>query len=260
MVVPPVPSVPANNAPGKDITPEAKPEKAFSGIEPQEAQVQSPRCLDCNKPLSEHPFVAGQGMKCPEVDKKADIAPPVVSVNPVESPVTSAPEADKPARSRRGRRPKNSVVMGVEPEVVNSASAPAPAPSAAIPAPLPISVPVVGPDPVQTVVPAQVSPAVPPQVNPAPPAQPVDFPGKPTTEQMADYRKRVSVYTSELPSSENMGSVQKMRAFITKMSGTAPQFMTTDQWEEQLAWFQSFVEKNGLKGLVKYINDILGVK
>jgi hypothetical protein len=77
---------------------------------------------------------------------------------------------------------------------------------------------------------------------------------------MTDYRKRVSVYTSELPSSEGMGSVQKMRAFITHMSGTAPQFMTTEQWEEMLGFFESFVAKNQVKGLVKYINDSLGVK
>lgn len=77
---------------------------------------------------------------------------------------------------------------------------------------------------------------------------------------MADYRKRVGVYTAELPSSENMGSVQKMRAFITRMSGAAPQLMTTEQWEETLAWFESFVAKNQVKGLVKYINDSLGVK
>lgn len=77
---------------------------------------------------------------------------------------------------------------------------------------------------------------------------------------MADYRKRVGVYTAELPSSENMGSVQKMRAFITRMSGAAPQFMTTDQWEEMLDWFEQFVAKNKLRGLVGYINDSLGVK
>jgi hypothetical protein len=86
------------------------------------------------------------------------------------------------------------------------------------------------------------------------------FLGQPSLEQMGDYRKRVSVYTSQLPSSENLGSVQKMRAFITKMSGTAPQFMTVDQWEETLGWFEEFVNRNQIKGLVAYINDNLGVK
>jgi hypothetical protein len=51
-----------------------------------------------------------------------------------------------------------------------------------------------------------------------------------------------------------------MRAFITRMSGTAPQLMSTDQWEEMLSWFDGFVAKNQVKGLVKYINDSLGVK
>lgn len=84
--------------------------------------------------------------------------------------------------------------------------------------------------------------------------------GMPTAEQMAEYRKRVSVFTAELPSSENLGSVQKMRAFITKWGGVPPQQMTVAQWDAQLAWFEEFTARNSTKGLVKYINEMLGVK
>jgi hypothetical protein len=162
-------------------------------------------------------------------------------------------QAAEAAKPKRARKKANTVSMdGPEPEVVSSpvptpepAPAPAPAPVSAIVAPV---VPAAAP--VSAVVPTS---------GPAPAPAP-DAAGKPTDAQMAEYRKRVSVFTSELPSSENMGSVQKMRAFITRMSGSAPQFMTTDQWEEMLGWFDSFVEKNQVKGLVKYINDSLGVK
>ena len=84
--------------------------------------------------------------------------------------------------------------------------------------------------------------------------------GMPTAEQMVEYRKRVSVFTAELPSSENLGSVQRMRAFITKWGGVPPQQMTVAQWDAQLAWFEEFTARNSTKGLVKYINEMLGVK
>lgn len=77
---------------------------------------------------------------------------------------------------------------------------------------------------------------------------------------MDNYRAKVGVYTQQLPASADLGSVQKMRAFITHYSGAAPQSMTVVQWETQIAWFDDFVGKNGVKGLVKYINDTLGVK
>ena len=82
----------------------------------------------------------------------------------------------------------------------------------------------------------------------------------PTKEQMDSYRARVGVYTAQLPASQDLGSVQKMRAFITHMSGTPPQNMTVEQWEKQIAWFDDFAARNGEKNLVKYINDTLGVK
>jgi hypothetical protein len=221
MVIPPPPTAAINSAPGRDVTPIAAPQVDVPAAEPFVGQ-------------KAHIEAAWQQLD----QKKAE----------TDGTVTQGVTVPTPAK--RGRKPKNTVSLeGPEPEVVNGPavtlpSAPVPAlASPLIPADAPIS--------------ALVPPTPPPSVLAAPPS---DFAGKPTDTQMADYRKRVSVYTSELPSSENLGSVQKMRAFITKMSGTAPQFMTTDQWEEQLSWFESFVAKNQIKGLVKYINDMLGVK
>jgi hypothetical protein len=194
-----------------------------------------------------------------KADIKAAPAEAPTPVTPAVATVTSGSEAaPEPAKVKRGRKPRNTVSLetGPEPEVV---STPAPAPAAATVAPTPVSPQVNPAVPVQVdSVPTQAVVDAPIRSNPAP--QTTDFPGKPNETQMGEYRKRVSVYTSELPSSENMGSVQKMRAFITHMSGTAPQFMTTDQWQEMLGWFDQFVEKNKTKGLVTYINDVLGVK
>lgn len=194
-----------------------------------------------------------------KADIPADITPSIVTPKPVESTTSEVPVADisadkisAPKTARKPRKARNSVTLGdVEPETVsaqansvvltqvNSAAAVDVAP---IPAPAP------------TPLPAPVAPAVPVQTSAS------TFEGKPTDAQMADYRKRVSVFTAELPSSENMGSVQKMRAFITKSAGAAPQFMTTEQWDEMIGWLEAFHAKNGTKGLVENINAALGVK
>jgi hypothetical protein len=243
VVIPPAPAV-VNNAPGKDVTPVQGPPIA-------EVYAEGAKAL--------------AAMPTPTSAKTSAIEQPAAPVTPVPAPVAEAPEADKkadmPAPARRPRARKNTVSMDVEPEVVNT---PAPAPTAPlIPASAPVSAVVPPPAPLVAPQPAPAPAAAPvavPAAGTSVPTQGTGFPGQPTDVQMADYRKRVSVYTNELPSSENMGSVQKMRAFITKMSGTAPQTMTTDQWEEMLSWFESFVERNQVKGLVKYINDSLGVK
>jgi hypothetical protein len=196
--------------------------------------------------------------------KQADILASAAPATPVVAPVTTeteaAKEADKTsaetsAKPKRARKPKNSVSLetaGPEPEVVVSTTINHVDNTIAHEKPLP------APDPLAVLAAQAANCAVP--VTPILPAGgTLEFAGKPTAEQMADYRKKVSVFTSQLPSSENLGSVQKMRAFITKMSGTAPQYMTTEQWEEQLSWFESFVERNQIKGLVKYINETLNV-
>lgn len=288
VVLPPVPTVPANNAPGRDVTAEPAP------LVDQKVNIPAVYAEGAAA-LAARPFVAqnppNQGVSLQEIssaiqpDIKPDIRTAASSVTPVVAPVTSVSQPDiqpdtpavKPRRARKA--PKTVSLDGPEPEVVSNSPA---APTTSISAPAPVSASVetapkteTAPTQVNSAVPAQVNAVVPPQAdgavptqaNPAVPApgtsvpnQGTDFPGKPTVEQMADYRKRVGVYTAELPSSENMGSVQKMRAFITRMSGAAPQFMTTDQWEEMLDWFEQFVAKNKLRGLVGYINDSLGVK
>lgn len=292
VVFPPAPSVPANNAPGHDITPTdtvttidhekgtVKHEKFAPSQDPKtQAQVAAVIAIrDIQKLYADgaaalaarpippdisnwvptnDPMLPSGAVVPPQPDIKPDVIVNAVPVTPVVTTVTAVSQPDiQPdtlTKPRRARKARNTVSMdGPEPEVV---STPAPT-SEPVPAPVPVPaivVPVVpATAPISAVVPAATA-------NPAP-VSGTDFPGKPTDVQMGEYRKRVSVYTSELPSSENMGSVQKMRAFITKMSGAAPQFMTTDQWEEMLGWFEQFVEKNAVKGLVRYINDSLGVK
>ena len=209
------PSVPVNNAPGKPVEPTPAPAPP---VEPP-------------KPLLE-PFTGQQS----HIDE-------AMTQVKAKQEAADEPEAVTTARPKRARKPKNTITLDVEPETVSTpkaVSAPVETPApiekpASAPAP-PISVPVVGPDPIQSVA------------------------GMPTKEQMDSYRTKVKVYTDQLPASAELGSVQKMRAFITHMSGAAPQNMTVVQWEKQIKFFQDFVGKNGIKGLVKYINDSLGVK
>jgi hypothetical protein len=254
-VVFPPPQVAPNNAPGKVemIGPSLDPKTqaqvatviAIRELQKEAAAVVGEPFLGQQNQID----AAYQQLKEKEAAKEAAIPAPAAPATPAESPVTNESEpAKEAAKPKRARKPKNSVSLeGPEPEVV---SAPAPV-SATVETPA-ITVPVV---------PAQAIPVVPTQAAPAAPVQANDdFPGKPTTEQMAEYRKKVSTYTSELPSSENLGSVQKMRAFITHMSGTAPQFMTVDQWQEMLSFFESFMARNSTKNLITYINDTLGVK
>jgi hypothetical protein len=264
VVIPPVPSVPANNAPGKDITPPAGIPKIPDAPDTRHAVAAPLVNQDDNlKKVYAEGAAALAAMPKP-ADIQPDATPSNTFVTPVVAPVTGMNITDiKSDKPKRARKKPNTVSMdGPEPEVVNKPAqpeqvvTPVSQPVQAVPVPAPAAVPPAAPVEAPVIVPTQAVAAVPTQANPAS----TEFPGKPTNEQMTDYRKRVSVYTSELPSSEGMGSVQKMRAFITHMSGTAPQFMTTEQWEEMLGFFESFVAKNQVKGLVKYINDSLGVK
>lgn len=301
VVFPPAPSVPANNAPGRDITPTdtvttidhekgtVKHEKFAPSQDPKtQAQVAAVIAIRDIKQLyaegaaalaarpippdisswvpANDPMLPSGAVVPPQPDIKPDTIVNPAPVTPVVSQITSEPPpdteaAEKMLKPRRARKARNTVSMdGPEPEVV---STPVSAPPAANYAGTPHEALT---PPTPTIPPASTLASL-PQANAAVPApgtsvpnQGTDFPGKPTDAQMGEYRKRVSVYTSELPSSENMGSVQKMRAFITKTSGTAPQFMSVEQWEETLSWFEAFTAKNSIKGLVKYINDSLGVK
>lgn len=206
-----------------------------------------------------------------DAKKAATTTTPVTPASEPFTPVASEPAAAAPKATRKPRKAKNTASFGdVEPETV-SAQANSAAPVQA-----------------NAVVPPQVNSAVPPQVNsapvsasvekaqktetlaPPPQAPPVptvpppqqapagDFAGKPTEEQMKDYRTRVAVYTSQLPATEGMGSVQKMRMFITQMVGKVPGAMTVEEWEDQLSWFETYVAQHQVKGLVEYINAFVG--
>lgn len=264
VVLPPAPQVPANNAPGKDIT--------VLGLAPPLPV--APTLIDQKANIAQVYTEGAQALaemitpRSAETSAEAAIS---AAIHIPETPVTSvvAPltgdfqpnikAAEKPKRARKA--PKTVSLDGPEPEVVSNSPVAPPLAPLVLPQ---MFVPQSALFPTEA---AQAVAAISGQANPAVPVsgtlvpnQGTDFVGKPNDAQMADYRKRVGVYTAELPSSENMGSVQKMRAFITRNSGAAPQFMTTDQWEEMLAWFEAFVAKNAIKGLVKYINDSLGVK
>lgn len=233
------PTVSANNAPGKPAEPPSVPPNAVSEVTQEQKQAI----------FEQHQQAMRDEASRQLKEKSAPISAPVepsVAVTPSESTSSKesvsgkepSTEATPAPRARRARKPRNTVTLDVEPEVV-SQSPPAPsAPAIASPAPAP-------------------APAV-PATAPAPAVPTVA--GQPSPEQMAEYRKKVGAYTAELPSSEGMGSVQKMRAFITHMSGSAPQDMSVSQWEDQITWFEQFVERNKVKGLIKYINDCLGVK
>jgi hypothetical protein len=270
MVIPPAP-VSVNNAPGRDVTPTAAPPETVSGW--TSANMNGKPYIRDGKVLTpeeaQNEFVANQARLSSEAAAFLKTWDEVAVQPAVEQPEAFESSPEEPTRPRRARRQKNTVNMDVEPETVSK--------------PAPVDVPNDNFDGLRRE-PIQAAAAAPPQAHsvaqipptegvssqtistPVPttgtsvPNQGTDFLGKPTDLQMSDYRKRVSVYTSELPSSEGIGSVQKMRAFITKTSGTAPQFMSTAQWDTMLVWFESFVTTNTSKGLVKYINDSLGVK
>jgi len=253
MVIPPTPAV-ANNAPGKLVeTGKVTHEDRFAPELRDFATVTSVQA-------AQNEFVAQQEALRKNAAAFLNARDEGAVQAAVEQPEAFESTPEEPTRPRRARRQKNTVSMDVEPETVSTPD-PQEVRQGAVNKFLFPTVPT------QAVVAAPPqAPDVAPQPAPVPPvATPAalmgtEFPGKPTDAQMADYRKRVSVFTSQLPSSENLGSVQKMRAFITKTSGIAPQFMSTDQWEDTLSWFDGFVSQNTVKGLVKYINDSLGVK
>jgi hypothetical protein len=278
-IVFPPPQVAPNNAPVKDVT------TVVPALPAPPATIRESRILNAGDYNPSPAEVVAEGVKAlaarpvgQTAQERAsaetsannpailpDIQTPASFVTSIVAPVTNESQPDiqpdiKAEKPKRARRTKNTVSLeGPEPEIVNAVSPKAPISASTETASISENV-------VSNVVPPQAVPVVPQQAIAVPvpgtsvPNLDTDFPGKPTKEQMDTLRKRVSVYTSELPSSENLGSPQKMRAFITKMSGTAPAFMTLEQWEDQLAWFESFVERNKIKGLVTYINDILGVK
>lgn len=191
----------------------------------------------------------------------ASVTPAVAPVTPVFEPDISADKTSAPKSARKPRKAKNAVSLGdVEPETVN-AEATAPAPAVSVQAPVVAAVPIpdAPPVPVAALAPPPQAPPVPTVAPPA--AVPAgDYPGKPSDEQMKSYRSRVSTFTAQIPASEGQGSVQKMRAFITQMTGKPPAAMTVEEWEDQLSWFDTYVAQHSVKDLVEYINAFVGAK
>lgn len=169
-----------------------------------------------------------------EADKEADTPAVEMLLTPVPTPVTEDVKAAKKAAKRGPKAKGVQLDLDVVPETV-SAQAVAAVPTQA------------------DSVPPQVNSVVPTQVNPVP----TDLPSR---EQMAVYRQKIGVFTSQLPASAGMDATTKMRAFIAYMnSGTAPSALTVTQWDKQVAWFEDFAARNNIKGLIKFINDTLGV-
>jgi len=230
MVIPPMPSVAPNNAPGKPVEPLISREL----VETAKAVFRSAET------------------SAKETDILPDTKQPVAVVTPIESTTSVETEAAKEPAKEPARKPRKTktVTLDVEPEIVNQ-----PVPVQANSA-VPIQVNTV---PVSAT--ATVSPTDPPQVVNLPLVPEVSPTGMPSVEQMADYRLRVSIFTKELPPSKNgeYGSVQRMRAFITRWNnGVSPALLSVKQWEDQIAWFNEFTTKNSIKGLIAYIGDYLG--
>lgn len=239
----PPPAVPANNAPGKLV--ETTPEPKAAPTPP--VSLDAPFVGQKEQIVAAHQQLATKEAerKAPQSDIKADTNIPKNPVTSVESTTSNEPEAAK-IPAKKTRKKPNTVALDVEPEVVQKASPPLPPPPQVNPV-VPIQVPAPEPAVVQV---------------PSSPVETVPVAGMPTKEQMDEYRKKISVYTVQLPPSQDLGPTQKMRAFITKISGTPPQNMTAEQWDEMIAFIDGFMERNqgNVKNLIKYINDTLGVK
>lgn len=298
----PPPAVPANNAPGKDVTPAPEEKAAPQAPQPlvgaSTRRAPTPQYPDAPTTASVHASVKTfpgdveteiglpkAAEKAAKADKKEDISAPATAVTPAESATSVQPEPDGEVAkkaAKKTRKKANTVILDVEPEVVSNVVPPQV--NAAVPPQVQTDaefkayqdkihadaqaaltalaakrgVGNVAPSELSRPIETSIS-APPPQPSAPEPAAPV-VEGLPTKEQMDAYRKRISVYTVQLPPSENLGSTQKMRAFITKLSGTPPQSMTVEQWDEVIGWFDAYVEKHPVKDLIEYINDLLGVK
>jgi hypothetical protein len=260
MVIPPMPSVAPNNAPGKP----SEPSNMIAPSQDPKTQAQVAAVIAIRD--SEKAVIPADAETAPKAE------------TPAESTTSPALEA-APEAVKKPRKPRksNTVTLDVEPEIVNKSA------NADIPGSQPSATPALVPTQVSSAVPiqglnvpAQISTPTSSQdipVSPATTKEPEQgasgnglgiapaLAGMPSVEQMADYRLRISVFTKELPPSKNgeYGSVQRMRAFITKWNnGVPPSALSVAQWEAQIAWFQEFTQKNGIKGLIQYIGDTLG--
>lgn len=107
-----------------------------------------------------------------------------------------------------------------------------------------------------------------PILAPVQPAPVTDFPGKPSKEQEEKYRAIFREYSNQVlpveggmtPSPGIGGPSAKIRVFFEHYVGKSTQLATVEEWEEFITFLASFRERNGAKGLVKYINDSIGAK
>jgi len=106
-----------------------------------------------------------------------------------------------------------------------------------------------------------------PILAPPQPAPVTDFPGKPSKEQETLYRERLREYSNVIlpgagmvPSPGVGGPSAKLRVYAERMAGKPTQQMTVEDWDEFFEGMKSFRERNSDKGLVKYINDVIGAK
>src|ERR1700752_4326306 len=106
-----------------------------------------------------------------------------------------------------------------------------------------------------------------PILAPPQPSPPTGFPGQPTKEQETAYRERLREYSNVIlpgagmvPSPGVGGPSAKLRVYAERMAGKPTQQMTVEDWAEFFEGMKSFRERNGDKGLVKYINDVIGAK
>lgn len=115
--------------------------------------------------------------------------------------------------------------------------------------------------------PTPPAPAHQPILAPPQPAPTTPFPGQPSKEQETQYREKLREYSNVIlpgagmvPSPGIGGPSAKLRLYAERMSGKMTQQMTVEDWDEFFEQMKSFRATNTDKGLVKYINDVIGAK
>lgn len=201
----------------------------------------SPICLDCKQPLSDHGLVNSERV-CgkpfsPEQATRVAIDP---LVHQAAKELAYVPPQVNPV---------------VPPQV-----------DSAVPSLAPVVTAVPHPAHMTMTLP---TPPVPhqPILAPPTPAPPTNFPGQPSKEQETQYREKLREYSNVIlpgagmvPSPGIGGPSAKLRMYAERMAGKLTQQMTTDDWDDFFNGMADFRNRNGDKGLVKYINDVIGAK
>ena len=115
-------------------------------------------------------------------------------------------------------------------------------------------------------------PASAPAQEPAqsvPPPQPLPIVGLPTEAQAKEFKTRLFAYTNDvlrkgnMKGSEGIGGIEyKVRAFVRLFFPQTPEAknLTVDQWNTLLGYLDEKYQELGAEGLVRLINDKIGVK